>query len=252
MNKKQEKPVPFLERLNMKGRGYKATNLNMQCLGYQFVLGQWHEYDGEVELCKQGFHFCLNKDGIDNYYPDKHDRRIWEVEVEGAVIGEFCGVKTKLVAKRIRFIKELPNDAFIDYEEFLSGFTSGTSNIGKYNIGNYNCGSRNSGSRNIGNYNHGHGNVSNGAMRYGCSKPQTVMCFDVDTGLSQQEFDEQADHNVYMILQLLDRSDLTEEYVTKLATSFPVPNVAGEHLLVYYKNRDIKVKEFLKNNFHMS
>ena len=25
--------------------GYKATNVNMQCKGYQFELGKWHEIE---------------------------------------------------------------------------------------------------------------------------------------------------------------------------------------------------------------
>lgn len=31
-------------------KGYKATDENMQCRGYQFELGKWHEHEGELEL----------------------------------------------------------------------------------------------------------------------------------------------------------------------------------------------------------
>ena len=40
--------------------GYKATDKDMKCQGFQFELGKWYEIPEEHELvlCKVGFHFC--------------------------------------------------------------------------------------------------------------------------------------------------------------------------------------------------
>ena len=48
-------------------KGYKATDNNMQCRGFQFKIGKsYHEED--VEICRKGFHFCTNPLDIFDYY----------------------------------------------------------------------------------------------------------------------------------------------------------------------------------------
>ena len=48
--------------------GYKATDKNLQCLGYQYVVGETYTHDGEISLCNSGFHFCENPLDVLDYY----------------------------------------------------------------------------------------------------------------------------------------------------------------------------------------
>ena len=50
--------------------GYKATEYDMTCKGYQYTLGETHSLpeNENVVLCKNGFHFCLEKDSLRRYY----------------------------------------------------------------------------------------------------------------------------------------------------------------------------------------
>jgi hypothetical protein len=80
---------------------------------------------------------------------------------------------------------------------------TGNGNTGNRNTGNGNTGNRNTGNRNTGNGNTGYGNTGNGNTGYGntgngnttdratgffCQAIQTVKSFDVETGLSYEEF----------------------------------------------------------------
>lgn len=61
-------------------------------------------------------------------------------------------------------------------------------NIGDCNSGSYNLGNSNSGSWNVGNCNTGDYNATNFSAGYFCTKEPTVVCFDVDTGLTRDAF----------------------------------------------------------------
>lgn len=47
----------------MDGRGkamkvYKGTDKNMQCREFQYKLNETAKIDGDIKLCKKGFHAC--------------------------------------------------------------------------------------------------------------------------------------------------------------------------------------------------
>lgn len=87
-------------------------------------------------------------------------------------------------------------------------FNGGCGNYGDYNLGDFNCGEGNNGCGNIGNYNSGYKNIGNnntGDNNYGnyntgmfnlcnnstgyfCNKEDTVKIFNVDSGLTREEF----------------------------------------------------------------
>jgi hypothetical protein len=67
-------------------KGYKAFDSDLSCKGYQFEIGKTHKHDGQIELCKSGFHFCRYPIDVLDYYPIKGSR-FARVEVpRGAIV----------------------------------------------------------------------------------------------------------------------------------------------------------------------
>ena len=82
--------------------GYKGFDADMTCLDFQYEPGKVYEMDGEIELCKSGFHFCPKMADVFDYY-DKNDCRYAEVEALGQVIKG----NDKCVTDRLRIVREL-------------------------------------------------------------------------------------------------------------------------------------------------
>ena len=117
-------------KLIEKMKGYKATDKNMCCRGFQFEIGKWYEHSGDIELCSSGFHFCVYPSGV--YYYSDLDCRVFEIEAELVLeTPDEAGADLKKVCKRIKLVKEI--------------FADGYSNAGYRNTGNGNCCDRSSG-----------------------------------------------------------------------------------------------------------
>jgi hypothetical protein len=173
-------------------KGFKATDKDGKCKGYQYSLptqnedgtwtpGEWHEHDGELNLCYSGFHWCLYPSGPWSYYSEP-GTRIWNIEADQtAEQPKTPGADYKLVSKRIRLVSEV--------------VISGNENTGNENTGNSNTGYGNTGHWNTGHWNTGHWNTGNWNATDRCSgvfcvKPQTIKSFDVQTGLTLEEYIE--------------------------------------------------------------
>jgi hypothetical protein len=205
--------------------GYKATDKDIKCRDYQFIPGEWHEYDGEIKLCESGFHFCEQPSGPWCYYTNT-GTRIWKVEAQGVLdIPREPGADFKLVCKKIRLVEEVliggdsntgnrntgnrntgdsntghrntghrntgnSNTGYRNTGDSNTGDSNtGESNIGNRNTGHSNTGNRNTGNRNTGDSNTGDWNTTNHSAGFFCQQEPSVICFDVDTGLSRSEFD---------------------------------------------------------------
>ena len=142
--------------------GYKATDKNMQCRGYQFELGVWHKHDGELAMCESGFHFCEYPSGPWAYY-SAEGTRIFKVEAKNILPGEVQGADLKHVAMEIRLVEEIiPAGDGNTGDRNTGNGNTGNRNTGNGNTGEGNTGDGNTGYRNTGDGNTGDGNTGNG------------------------------------------------------------------------------------------
>ena len=115
-------------------KGFKGFNEDLTCRGFQYEIGKTYKHNGEVELCRSGFHFCRKLKDVHHFYNLKTSR-ICEIEADGKIDDD--GVKS--VCSRMRIVRE------VSREEILSIINIGEKNTGLFNIGDRNSGNRNSG-----------------------------------------------------------------------------------------------------------
>jgi len=135
-------------------KGFKATDKNMQCRGFQFELGVWHKHNGEIAMCESGFHFCEYPSGPWSFYRDD-GTRIFKVEARGVIRGEGPGADLKHVAMEICLVEEVSFDG----DRNTGGWNTGDGNTGDRNTGGWNTGDRNTGDGNTGGWNTGDRNT---------------------------------------------------------------------------------------------
>ena len=90
--------------------GYKAMNLDMTCLGFQFEVGKTYKVknDKPLELCSDsGFHFCLNFEDVFQYYLSPLSR-VFKVKTETDVLTE----GNKSITKEITILEEVTQKDF--------------------------------------------------------------------------------------------------------------------------------------------
>ena len=163
-------------------KGYKATDKDMKCSGFQYELGKWYEHEGELIECQSGFHFCEYPSGVWAYYGGE-GVRVFEVEAEGVLDkSPEPGADVKRVCKRIKLVREIEiagdgnagnrntgnrntgywNTGYWNTGDGNTGYwNTGDGNAGNRNTGNRNTGDGNAGNRNTGNRNTGDGNAGN-------------------------------------------------------------------------------------------
>ena len=115
-------------------KGFKGFNQDLTCRGFQYEIGKTYEYNGEIELCSSGFHFCRKLQDVHQFY-DLKTSRICEIEADGKIDND----SIKSVCARIRIIRELSR------EEIDAAVNTGKDNTGLFNSGNRNSGNCNSG-----------------------------------------------------------------------------------------------------------
>lgn len=95
----------YIEKMS----GYKATNGDLTCQGFQFEIGKWHEIDGEIKLCERGFHFCVHPSGVYCYYSNP-DTRVFKIEAEQVLECPIeAGADFKLVANFLEDMGRRPS-----------------------------------------------------------------------------------------------------------------------------------------------
>lgn len=109
--------------------GYKGTDEDMVCSGYQYEFGRQHDIEEGVEIkeCESGFHLCLKLSDVFHYYSIGRGNRFFKVRAlvrltdysdYGSNKGEdlftiMLNKRNKLVAKSIVFLRELTPDEIL-------------------------------------------------------------------------------------------------------------------------------------------
>lgn len=64
---------------------YKAFQADFTCRSFQYEVGKTYTHDGEVRMCRAGFHACENPLDVLNYY-NLCDSRFAVVELSGEIL----------------------------------------------------------------------------------------------------------------------------------------------------------------------
>jgi len=147
-------------------KGFKVTDADMKCRGYQFEINKTYTETGRISACNNGFHFCVDLKDCFGYYDFNPYNRVFEVEGTGKI--DVDG--NKHCVEHITFIKEISWLEVLNIVNLGKGNTgignagnrnAGNDNAGNDNAGYSNAGNRNAGNDNAGNYNAGNRNAGN-------------------------------------------------------------------------------------------
>ena len=164
-------------------KGFKGFNQDLTCRGFQYEIGKTYEYNGEIELCSSGFHFCRKLQDVYQFYNLK-TFRICEIEAAGKI----DNADIKSVCSRIRIVRELSR------EEVDAAVNTGKDNTGLFNSENYNIGDPNSGMCNIGSF-----CACNNSSGVFMTKKITYEAFNKQ--LTKKEYDALINSEGFKILQ---------------------------------------------------
>ena len=144
-------------------KAYKVFEPEWICRDYDYkrngkVIGEIYEMDGEIEICKRGFHYCPRLVNCFNYYDFNSNNKVAEIEILGDIKNEG---DNKEVTNKFKIIRELSWHEVLELVNAGSGNT-GYRNSGDGNTGDGNSGNRNSGDGNTGYWNSGDGNTGDG------------------------------------------------------------------------------------------
>ena len=101
-------------------KGYKAFYFDFTCRpnGWKiahYEVGKEYEMGGAPVICNRGFHFCLDPLGVYNWYPERFDIRICEIESFGAFDHDLD--RSKFCTDHIRIVDELSPEKIAGYLE---------------------------------------------------------------------------------------------------------------------------------------
>lgn len=114
---------------------YKGMKSNMTCRNFQYEVGKSYKTD-KAELCKCGFHACLNPRDVLDYYLEEGSR-YYKVKLSGEITK--CGFEdTKVAATEITILEEITdnfneliettewwkNDNILDLLYYIEGFAA--------------------------------------------------------------------------------------------------------------------------------
>ena len=87
-------------------KGFKVFNPDWTCRDFKYEVGKTYKHEGEIELCKSGFHFCEKLSDCFRFYELSTDNHVAEIEA----IGNIKTDSVKSVTNEIKIVKELDLD----------------------------------------------------------------------------------------------------------------------------------------------
>ena len=102
--------------------GYKGFNKDFCCLGFQYEVGKTYELEGDLEICKNGFHFCTDPQEVLKYYPSwmpvvrgryRTGNRYALIEAVGDIVNVDLSWSSKHATNKILIIKEVGFDQYL-------------------------------------------------------------------------------------------------------------------------------------------
>ena len=109
-------------------KAYKGFEKNadgtLSCRNFTYKVGETYNHDGEIELCKRGFHACHELHQTWPFYPNNGKNVFYEVECGGNVIESENG-DGKLVCSEITILREVDMsgvEVFDDAFGFHNGY----------------------------------------------------------------------------------------------------------------------------------
>ena len=72
---------------------FKGFDKNLKCRDFQYEVGKEYIHDGNIKVCKSGFHACENPMDVFEYYPP-NKARYCEVTGDGKESSDEDGIKT--------------------------------------------------------------------------------------------------------------------------------------------------------------
>ena len=85
-------------------KAYKVFNNDWTCNGFQYGVEKEYEFEGEIEMCKTGFHACEKLIDCFKYYPCVQWNKIAEVELTGKILSHGDDSKNALI--RLELLKK--------------------------------------------------------------------------------------------------------------------------------------------------
>jgi len=87
----------------------------LSCRDFTYKVGETYKYDGEIELCKRGFHACHELHQCWRFYPNNGKNVFCEVECGGDIIENKDG-DGKLVCSEITILKEVEMSGVVVFD----------------------------------------------------------------------------------------------------------------------------------------
>ena len=159
-------------------KGYKVFNSDWTCRDFVYEVGKTYKHNGDIGICKAGFHFCRKASDCFQYYKFDSENKVAEVEAIGLVESD----NTKSVTDEIKIVRE------IEWRELLTIVNEGDNCTGLCNTGDCNTGNRNTGNRNTGDWNTGDWNTGDWNTGFFCTTTPNVRAFNKQTNLSFDKF----------------------------------------------------------------
>ena len=120
-------------------KAYKGLKRNadgtLQCHDFKYEVGKTYKYDGDISICKSGFHACHELHQVWLFYPNDGNNVFYEVEC-GGEIEESNDGDGKFVCSEITLLKEVNISNVAKFDDSLC-FSKGFARVKLNNKWNF-------------------------------------------------------------------------------------------------------------------